>query len=554
MVDNLIAITPSANRPGPLIREILKEGVVRAPERKIVYGDHRRYTYRELSERVGALAGALAGLGVRRGDTVAVMDWDSNRYLESFFAIPMMGATLHTINVRLSPEQILYTINHAKDDVILVNREFLPLLEQLWDRIEGVRSLILLGDLDEMRPTALPVAGDYETLLAQAGPHFAFPDFDENTRATTFYTTGTTGLPKGVYFSHRQLVLHTVALRSAMTSAGHCRLDEGDVYMPVTPMFHVHAWGFPYVATMLGLKQVYPGRYSPDLVLDLIAREGVTFSHCVPTILQMILANPKATNRALNGWKVITGGAALAQTLARDAVQRGIDIIVGYGMSKTCPVLTLAHLKPEHARLDIDRQVEVRTKAGRAIPFVDIRIVDPDMNDVSRDGVTPGEIVVRTPWLTQGYLYDPVSSEKLWLGGWLHTGDIGVLGSDGYLTITDRVKDVIKTGGEWVSSLEIEDLILHHPAVREAAVIGMPDPKWTERPVAILALKKGCTVSDREIKEGLQEYASRGVISRYAVPDRIVFVDALPKTSVGKLDKKLLREQIRTFFGAPELL
>ena len=321
--------------------------------------------------------------------------------------------------------------------------------------------------------------------------------------------------------------------------------------MPVTPMFHVHAWGFPYVATALGLKQVYLGRYSPDLVLDLIAREKVTFSHCVPTILQMILAHPKAAEGMLNGWKVIVGGAALPRALAKAAMQRGIDITTGYGMSETCPVLTLAHLRSECEGWDVDRQVEVRIKAGRPIPLVDIRVVDTEMRDVPADGTTPGEIVARAPWLTQGYLRDPVNSDKLWLGGWLHTGDIGVIGADGYLKITDRLKDVIKTGGEWVSSLDIEDLIIKHPGVCEAAVIGIPDPKWTERPLAIVVRKEGSSVSDCEIKAGLQDYARKGVISRYAVPDQIVFVPALPRTSVGKLDKKVLREQFRDHAPAP---
>jgi len=548
---NLIERSAAAYSCPLLIKHLLETALARAPKQEIVYRSQARLTYGDLRERVGRLASGLAKLGVRPGQTVAVMDFDSHRYLECFFAVPMMGATLHTINVRLSPEQILYTINHARDDIILVNSEFAPILEQIWARVEGVKSLIWIDDAGGAAKTSLPFAAEYETLLAAADPHYVFPDFHEDTRATTFYTTGTTGLPKGVYFSHRQLALHTLALRNAITGTGHGRLNDGDVYMPVTPMFHVHAWGFPYVATTLGLKQVYPGKYSPDLVLDLIAREKVTFSHCVPTILQMILAHPKSKEGILQGWKVIVGGAALPRALAKEAMQHGIDITTGYGMSETCPVLTLAHLRSEDEAWDVDRQVEVRIKAGRPIPMVDLRVVDPDMRDVPRDGATPGEIVARAPWLTQGYLRDPANSEKLWLGGWLHTGDIGVIGPDGYLKITDRLKDVIKTGGEWVSSLDIEDLILKHPGVGEAAVIGIPDPKWTERPLAVVVLKPGCSVSDCEIKAALQDYASKGVISHYAVPDQVVFASALPRTSVGKLDKKLLREQFRDYRAAP---
>jgi fatty-acyl-CoA synthase len=548
---NLIECSAAAYSCPLLIKHLLDTALARAPKQEIVYRSQARLTYRDFRDRVGKLASGLAKLGVRPGQTVAVMDFDSHRYLECFFAVPMMGATLHTINVRLSPEQILYTINHARDDIILVNSEFAPILEQIWDRVEGVKSLVWIDDAGGAPKTTLPFVAEYETLLAGADAHFVFPDFHEDTRATTFYTTGTTGLPKGVYFSHRQLALHTLSLRNAITGTGHGRLNDGDVYMPVTPMFHVHAWGFPYVATTLGLKQVYPGKYAPDLVLDLIAREKVTFSHCVPTILQMILAHPKSKEGVLKGWKVIVGGAALPRALAKEAMQHGIDITTGYGMSETCPVLTLAHLRSEDEAWDVDRQVEVRIKAGRPIPLVDLRVVDPEMRDVPRDGTTPGEIVARAPWLTQGYLRDPANSEKLWLGGWLHTGDIGVIGPDGYLKITDRLKDVIKTGGEWVSSLDIEDLILKQPGVGEAAVIGIPDPKWTERPLAVVVLKQGSSVSDCEIKAALQEYASKGVISRYAVPDQIVFVSALPKTSVGKLDKKLLREQFRDYRAAP---
>jgi fatty-acyl-CoA synthase len=433
MVANLIERCASAHSCPLLIKHLLDTALTRAPEEEIVYRSQVRHSYRVFGERVGRLAGGLAKLGVEPGHTVAVMDFDSHRYLECFFAVPMMGATLHTINVRLSPEQILYTINHARDDIILVNSEFLPILEKIWDRVEGVKSLIWIDEVGERPKTTLPFATDYETLLAAADPNHVFPGLDEDTRATTFYTTGTTGLPKGVYFSHRQLVLHTLALRNAISGTGHGRLNAGDVYMPVTPMFHVHAWGFPYVATTLGLKQVYPGKYSPDVVLDLIAREKVTFSHCVPTILQMLLAHPKAAEGVFDGWKVIVGGAALPRALAKAVMERGIDVTTGYGMSETCPVLTLAHLRPEDEALDLDGQIETRIKAGRPIPCVDVRVVDAEMRDVPHDGSTPGEIVARAPWLTQGYLRDPANSEKLWLGGWLHTGDIGVIGPDGYL-------------------------------------------------------------------------------------------------------------------------
>jgi fatty-acyl-CoA synthase len=546
MKDLRIQRTPSACDAPLSIGQILAYGVAKAPTQEIVYADARRYTYTTLAERVRRLASALTALGVTRGSTVAVMDWDSHRYLESFFAVPMMGAVLHTVNVRISPEQVLYTINHAADDVILVNAEFLPLLEQIHTKIRPGVKLVLIADGANVPKGAIAFAAEYESMLAGADPSFAFPDLDENTRATTFYTTGTTGLPKGVYYSHRQLVLHTLAAAQAFAHAPHATFTANDVYMPITPMFHVHAWGLPYVATLLGVKQVYPGRYVPDVLLGLIAREKVTFSHCVPTILQMMLASPAAQATVLGGWKVVIGGSALPVPLARAGVERGIDLIGGYGMSETCPILTLSHLTPALLKLDPEQSVASRCKAGRVIPFVQLRIVDANMNDVAHDGTSQGEVVVRTPWLTQGYLGEPERSEDLWRGGWLHTGDVGVIDGDGYLKIVDRIKDVVKTGGEWVSSLDIEDLILRVPGVAEAAVVGVPDEKWGERPVAFVVTKSGIDTLPTEhgIRKHCEDFAGRGTISKYAVPDRVYFVDMIPKTSVGKLDKKVIRARL----------
>lgn len=526
-----------------LIASILQTGLNAAPEQEILNADQSRYTYRELGERVHRLANALADLGVKEGDTVAVMEWDTPRYLECFFAIPMMGAVIHTINVRLSPEQVLYTINHAKDDVILINREFLPLLEAVWDKVDTVKKLILLENSDGPAQTTLPIDGEYEALLAAASADYDFPILDENTTASTFYTTGTTGLPKGVYFSHRQLVMHTLAARSATAGVGHGRFNQDDVYMPITPMFHVHAWGVPFLATMLGVKQVYPGRYVPETLLKLLLTEKVTFSHCVPTIMQMLLTAEAAKDIQFNGWKVIIGGSALPKPMAKAALERGIDIFTGYGMSETCPILTLSHLQPHMEEWDLDAQAEIRSLTGRPVPFVSLRIVDENMNDMPHDGKSQGEIVVRSPWLTQGYVNDPENSAELWAGGWLHTGDIGVIDENGYLKITDRIKDVIKTGGEWISSLDLEGLVLQHPGVAECAVIGVEDAKWGERPLALVVKKPNAEVDAESIRELVAGYAEKGIISRYGIPENIKFVDSLPRTSVGKLDKKVMRAE-----------
>ncbi len=543
MSAKLIERTPSAEDQPLVIGSILEAGVRNAPEQEILYADRKRMTYRDLQERVHRLASALTKLGVGPGDTVAVMDWDSHRYLEAFYAVPMMGAVLHTVNVRLSPEQILYTVNHAEDDVILINREFLPLIEAIRDRIETVKKFVLLDDGDGPEKSTVATDGEYETLLAGADPGFSFPELDEDTRATTFYTTGTTGLPKGVYFSHRQLVLHTFAARAAMSGTGHGRFNQNDVYMPITPMFHVHAWGVPFVATLLGVKQVYPGRYEPETLLKLLVGEKVTFSHCVPTIMQMLLGSEAVKKVDLSNWKVIIGGSALPKPMAKAALELGIDIYTGYGMSETCPLLTLSHLMPHMEGWDLDRQAEVRSRTGRPVPMVTLRIVDEDMNDMPHDGKSQGEVVVRAPWLTQGYLKDPENSEQLWRGGWLHTGDIGVIDAEGYLKITDRIKDVIKTGGEWVSSLDLESLVLQHEAVAECAVIGVADEKWGERPMALVVKKPDHQASEEDIRKLVADYADRGVISKYGIPDQVKFVDSLPRTSVGKLDKKAMRSE-----------
>ncbi|WP_205230438.1 MULTISPECIES: fatty acid--CoA ligase [Azospira] len=540
-----IQVTSSAYTYPLLIKQLLHTPLATAPQQEIVYGDKVRHTYRDLALRINRQGHALSRLGVQGGDTVAVMDWDSHRYLECFFGVPMLGAVLQTVNVRLSPDQILYTLNHAQASVLLVNREFLPVLAQIRGELATVKRFVLLDDESGDLPEGF--AGEYEALLADCPDHYDFPDFDENTRATTFYTTGTTGLPKGVYFSHRQLVLHTLAVCSALALAPQQGgFHRDDIYMPLTPMFHVHAWGMPYIATLAGVKQVYPGRYQPEAILKLIEKEQVTFSHCVPTILHMLLLTPYGKQVDLSRWKVIIGGSALTTGLAKAALERGIDVFTGYGMSETCPILTLAQMEDPALLADADANVAVRVKTGRPVPLVALRTVDAQMGDCPRDGKSAGEVVVRAPWLTQGYLYNPEASEHLWDGGWLHTQDIGHIDPQGYLQVTDRIKDVIKTGGEWVSSLELEDLIGRHPGVSEVAVIGVPDEKWGERPLALVVLKPEFAdqVSAADIQAHVKVFADQGHISKYGVPENVRFLESLARTSVGKLNKRAMREQL----------
>ncbi|MEX3936289.1 fatty acid--CoA ligase [Paraburkholderia phymatum] len=537
--------TPSPYAYPLLIKHLLHTPFVQAPDQEIVYRGDVRMTYTTLRERIARLADGLHQLGVRHGTTVAVMDWDSHRYLESYFAVPMMGAVLQTVNVRLSHAEIAYTISHSGAEVLFVHTDFLPVVEAIKDQLHAVRTFVWIDEPgSDACAHTIAFATEYEAMLAASATSYDFPDFDENTRATTFYTTGTTGLPKGVYFSHRQLVLHTITLMAALSSpVSGQRFHRGDVYMPLTPMFHVHAWGMPYIATVLGVKQVYPGRYVPERLVQLVRDEGVTFSHCVSTILHMLLSCDEAKHVDLSKWKIVIGGSALPHGLARAALDRGIDVFTGYGMSETCPVLSLAQLQPNKEPRDLDEEVRLRCKTGYPVPLVDLRIVNEHMEDVAHDGKAYGEIVVRAPWLTQGYLNNPEASAQLWAGGYLHTQDIANIDTAGNVQITDRIKDVIKSGGEWISSLEIESLISLHPGVSEVAVIGIKDDKWGERPVALVVLRQDAVITEDDIRQHVMGFSKTGQISKYAVPQIVKFVGALQKTSVGKTNKKWLREQ-----------
>ncbi|HKY89609.1 MAG TPA: fatty acid--CoA ligase [Nevskiaceae bacterium] len=543
MTEHLIAVTPSAYEFPLLIKQLLITPIARASRNEIVYSDRSRYGYPEFVRRINRLGNVLTGLGAQAGDTVSVMDWDSHRYLECYFAVPMLGCVLQTVNIRLSPDQILYTLNHARSKVIVVHRDFVPVLDAIAGQLTSAKTFIVIDE--DPVATEPRFAGEYEALMAGASTEYEFPDFDERTHATIFYTSGTTGLPKGVYYSHRQMVLHALGVLAtcgtAPTERG--RVGETDVYMPITPMFHAHAWGWPYAATLLGIKQVYLGRYTPEKVLAAIKREGATFSHCVPTLLQMMLTCPEADTVDLSRMKFLIGGSALPVGLAKMAMARGIEIFTGYGMSETGPLVVVNQLSPAEAGTGPDEQASIRARAGKPALLCDVRAVDEQMRPLPRDGSSVGEIVMRSPWLTQGYFDNPEASEALWRGGWLHTNDLGYFDDIGALRLTDRTKDVIKTGGEWVSSLELESLASQHPAVAEVAFIATPDDKWGERPMALIVLRPDHAgrTSVQDIRAHLLAFAERGVISKYAVPDKVLFVESLEKTSVGKLDKKVLR-------------
>ncbi len=533
------------------IGSLLKQTIHRGSTGEIVYGK-TRYTWPKLYDRVNGLAAGLASMGVRKGSKVAVVDLDTNRYLEAYYAVPMMGAILHTVNVRLPPEQIAYTITHADDEIVMVRDEFLPLAAKIIPQLKSVKGAVTMSDSGTAPSPPVTKTRFYDDLV-KSESHFEFPALDENTQATLFYTSGTTGLPKGVGFTHRQLVLHTLGIAAGLADSP-VRMNSADVIMPLVPFFHVHGWGFPYLAGMWGMKVVLMGRYDPKNILEHLQQEKVTVSDMVPTVLNLILNHPDAGQykEALSHWKVIIGGAALPKELALTARRLGMTVMAGYGMSETGPVLTLGTPKDELVALPEDELLEsVLLQAGLPIPLVEVRVVDPNMKDVPRDGRTLGEVVVRAPWTTEGYYKEKERSEALWSGGWLHTGDLAAMSKSGVIMIKDRLKDVVKSGGEWISTLLLEDLLMRHPAVLEAAVIGAKDQKWGERPVAVVCMKAGKSATEAELKAHLDRFVDEGKIAKFWLPERILTSgEPLPKTSTGKLDKKPLREKYTNVLGA----
>ena len=523
------------------IGHLLDRALITSADQEIIYRDEIRYTYRELTRRIGRLASLLTSLGGEEGTTISVLDWDSHRYLEAYFAVPMMGAVLQSVNVRLALEQILYTLVHANPSVILVHRDFFHLVEDIRNAVPGLKAIVaILDGSDEPLPPW--AAGEYETLSEAASADFPFRDFDENAIATTFFTSGTTGNPKGVCFTHRQLVLHAMALCGHSGDTRHRGFGIDDVYMPLTPMFHVHAWGMPYVATLLGLKQVYPGRYDAAMICKLRTQHGVTYSHGVPTVLQMVLAAAKETNTDLSGWMMVIGGSALTPALFEEGRRRGMELVCAYGMSETGPILTVTRRAP---RTDAGAADEgyLLTRAGVPIPLVSARIVDENMNTLPNDGRAKGELVVRAPWLTPCYVGDDAGSKALWRGGWLHTQDVATIDRQGNVTICDRLKDVIKSGGEWIDSILLEGIIAGAAGVSEVAVIAVPDAQWGERPLAVVVPAVGQDVTLEAINAPIQDLIAKGAVTRYAKLERFVIVPELPRTSVGKIDKKKLRAQ-----------
>ena len=536
------------------IDKLLVQTIHKGSKGEIVY-QKTRYNWVEFHTRIKRLASGLSAMGVKKGSKVAVVDYDTNRYLEAYYAIPMMGAVLHTVNIRLPSGHIAYTMGHAEDDFVLLRDEFVPLAMKVASSARSIKGIVTMSDSGSAPSLPFTNVRFYDDLLNQGEGAYEFPQLDENMPATMLYTSGTTGVPKGVVFTHRQLVLHTLAVQIALAGAApEHRIDASDVLMPLVPFFHVHSWGLPYWAGLSGQKIVLAGKHDASRVLELIRQEGVTFSHMIPTVLDMVLSHPDVERYLypLSKWKVIVGGDPLSRELALKARKLGVRVMTGYGLSETAPVLTLATPTDRLLALsEEDLLDKVLLKAGLPIPMVKLRLVDGKMNDVPRDDKTIGEVVVRAPWLVREYYKDDAKTRVLWAGGWLHTGDMAVMDRDGYVTIVDRARDAIRSGGEWIPSLLLEEVLIHHPAVSEVAVIGVKDPRWGERPVAIVSLRRDQTTTAQELLEYAQKSVEEGKIAKFWLPDRfVILTEPLPKTSSGKIDKSPLRSKYSTVLVA----
>jgi fatty-acyl-CoA synthase len=487
--------------------------------------ESRRATFATVSQRAEKLAGALLRLGIREGDRVATFSWNNQEHQEAYLAVPCMGAILHTLNLRLAPEQLAWIINHAEDKVIIVDGSLVPALAKIKDQLRTVQHCIVTGRDDA---SALGDVLRYDDLIGAESSGFDWPGLDERSAASMCYTTGTTGDPKGVVYSHRSVYLHSLAQWGAFS------LTEADRLLVIVPMFHVNAWGFPYTAWMLGADLLMPGRFlQADPLCHFIQQERPTVAFGVPTVWTDVLRYVDANQRDLSSLRlVVCGGSAVPRSLMEQFQERhGVRIIQAWGMTETSPVAAIAF--PPRGVADTD-EMNWRAKTGRVVAGVELRTVDDDGIALPADGQSVGEIEVRGPWITGSYYL--VDAPDKFQDGWLKTGDVGHVDAKGFVQITDRSKDVIKSGGEWISSVELETALADHPDVIEATVVGVPDERWQERPLALVVLKPGAATTPDDLQSFL---ASK--VARWWVPERWAFVGEIPKTSVGKFNKKVVR-------------
>ncbi|WLD92540.1 long-chain fatty acid--CoA ligase [Alkalihalobacillus sp. AL-G] len=499
-----------------------------------------RLTYGESCKRIRRLGNALTKLGMKQGDRIGTFAWNHHRHLEAYFGIPGMGGVLHTINIRLSPDHISYIINHAKDRALLIDAELLPLIENVKDELTTVEAFIIMTDEDELPETSLKNVYHYEQLLKEADDRFELlTNIDENAPAGMCYTSATTGNPKGVTYTHRAIVLHCMAL--GLVDGG--AISESDVAMPVVPMFHVNAWGIPFAALWFGTKQVLPGpMMTPAVLAELIEKEKVTITAGVPTIWIALLKELETGKYDTSSLRaVLCGGSAAPKGMIKAfEIKHRIPFIHAYGMTETSPLVTLSRLKSYQTDLEDEDRLDVRSKQGYVVPGVDMKVVGPN-GEVKWDGKEMGELLLRGNWIADEYFEDERTDEAF-RDGWLHTGDVVTVDEEGCIKIVDRTKDLIKSGGEWISSVDLENALMTHDGVFEASVVAIPHDEWQERPIACVVLKD--EAKDSVTKEELLDFL-KPQFAKWWLPDDLLFMDQIPKTSVGKFLKRALRDQVR---------
>lgn len=529
-----------------LISSILKHADTNFGDREIVSvtADNplHRYTYADCFRRSRQLANALDKLSLEHGDRVATLAWNDYRHLEAYYAIGGAGYVCHTVNPRLFPEQIVYIINHAEDKWVMLDLLLVPLIEQIADQLKCVEGYIVMTDDGHMPETSLPNAVSYESFIGSESDAYVWPVFDERSAMGLCYTSGTTGNPKGVLYHHRSQILHAYAAVSPDTM----NLSSMDCVLPVVPLFHVNAWGIPYAALMMGCKLVFPGPKMGDgeVLYNLMESEGVTLSLGVPTVWLGLLQYAKDAGKKLNSLdRTIIGGAAVPEFMIRQfRDEHDVDVIQGWGMTEMSPLGTVSTPKAGTENFNPDEMIKLRAKAGRGIFGVELRIVDDGGNELPWDGEACGALQVRGPWVCSDYFKLEGESDSHTDDGWFETGDVAMIDPDGYMAITDRTKDVIKSGGEWISSIDVENTAMGHDAVAEAAVIGVPHPKWTERPLLVIIKVEKAELTRDEMLDWLN-----GKIAKWWIPDDVVFVDEIPHTATGKIKKIELRKQFSDY-------
>ncbi|MFW6050383.1 MAG: long-chain fatty acid--CoA ligase [Myxococcota bacterium] len=529
MMDRPLMLDHLVERAGQLFPTV--EVVSQMPDKSL-----RRHTYRDVLRRVRSLAAGLRRAGLREGDRVATLMWNHHAHLEAYFGVPMAGGIYHTLNLRLAPEELAYIVNHAQDRFLIVDDVLLPLLERFAPEVKLEKVFVV-----QLAGKGTGGHEDYEALIDGGSDGFEPPPPDEKRAAGLCYTSGTTGHPKGVSYSHRALVLHTFASIMKDTLS----VGQEDVVLPVVPQFHANAWGMPFACTMVGCKQVFPGPHlDPESLLDLYEKERVTLSAGVPTIwfgIQQALEKEPSRWKLTPNMRMVVGGSAAPEAMIRKFDELGMQVIHAWGMTETTPLGSISTLKATLADADEATKYRVRAKQGIAVPFVEMRVMG-DEGPVPWDGKSMGELEVRGPWVAGSYFQTDEGKDKWTEDGWFRTGDVVTIDEHGYMHIADRTKDLIKSGGEWISSVALENLLMAHPAVAEAAAIAIPDPKWGERPLAVVVFHEGKSATPEELREHLAPH-----FAKWALPDAFVVRDAIPRTSTGKFLKRALRDEYKDF-------